>query len=306
MASGIKRVARNWHKLPSGILIPDGEHSNHFRAESYTILSVKDKAVELEDLAKKEGVQVSPTCDLALLIQGAKELSENWLLGRWEHLTKPKLYASAHFNRVAEALLPLAGTSDFKFYLKKLTSGKLDLFARDRSQAKDFLWEAELLCLLRGSSIDAQLKEPPDIVANFEGNQLGIACKKIHSEKNVEKVFSNGVSQIESEFDFGIVAFNIDDLVPENFVISAKNQEEAGKMLNKLNLKFIGHHERHFRKYLSSGRVLSAFVSISALVETLDEEVQINNQRQSTIWMIPGLAPEKNKIFNNLYSRIMQ
>jgi len=306
MASGIKRVARNWHQLPSGILIPDGTHSVRSKSDSFTFLSIKEKAVELETLATEAGFMMPQTSDLALLAKNAKELSDNWLLGQWNQITMAKLYDSTHFNRIADALLPLAGTKDFKHYLKKLTSGRLNLFARDRSEAKDFLWEAELLSLLRRNSIEAEPREPPDIVANFEGKELGLACKKIHSEKNVEKVFSKGVSQIESEFEYGIVAFNIDDLLPENYVIRAKNHEEAGRLINKLNLKFMGHHERHFRKYLSSGRVLSAFVSTSVLVETPEEEAKLNNQRQSTLWMIPGLEPEKQDMINKLYAQIMQ
>lgn len=217
----------------------------------------------------------------------------------------PKLYDSVHFNRIADALLPLSGTSDFESYLEKLASGRLDLFARDRSVAKDFLWEAELLSILRRKSMNAEFREP-DIVVNFEGEELGIACKKIHSEKNVEKVFSKGVSQIESGFEYGIVAFNIDDLLPKNYVIKAKNQYEASKLIKQINLKFLHHHDRHFRKYLSSGRVISAFVSTSVLVETPEGESKLNNQRQSTLWMIPGLDESKKAMSTNLYNQVMQ
>jgi len=306
MASGIKRVARNWRQLPSGILVPNGDHSERSKSDGFTFFSIKDKAVELETSALEAECSIPSTSDLALLIRNAKELSENWLLGNWDEITKPKLYDSAHFSRIADALLPLAGTPDFKLYLGKLTKGRLDLFARDRSEAKDFLWEAELLSLLRVNSIEAEPREPPDIVANFEGEDVGIACKKIHSEKNVEKVFSKGVSQIESGFDYGIVAFNIDDLLPENQLIKAKNTDQAGRMINELNRKFIGHHERHFRKYLSTGRVLCAFVSTSVLVDTPEEESKLNNQRQSTLWMIPGLDSQKEAMFNKLYAKIMK
>lgn len=305
MASGIKKVARNWHQLPSGIWVPDGDHSERTQGESYTFLSIKERAVELEVLAAEAGLKINQACDLAALIQNAKDVSDSWMLGRWGEITMPKLYDSAHFNRIADALLPLSGTPDFERYLEKLTSSRLDLFARDRSVAKDFLWEAELLSILRRKYIDAEFREP-DIVVNFEDEELGIACKKVHSEKNVEKVFSKGVSQIESGFEYGIVAFNIDDLLPKNYVIKANNQDEAGKLIKQINLKFLHHHERHFRKYLSSGRVISAFVSTSVLVETPEGESKLNNQRQSTLWMIPGLDEKKKAMSTNLYNQVMQ
>ena len=102
------------------------------------------------------------------------------------------------------------------------------------------------------------------------------------------------------------MAFNIDDLLPKNYVIRANNQEQSGRLINQMNLKFIRHHERHFRKYLSSGRVLSAFVSTCVLVETPEGEAKLNNQRQSTIWMIPGLETKKEAIFKKLYNQVMQ
>lgn len=305
MASGIKKVARNWRQLPSGIWVPDGDHSERSQGESYTFLSIKDKAVELEFLAAEIGFEINRACDLAALIRNAKDVSDSWISGRWDELTMPKLYDSAHFSRIADALLPLSGTPDLERYLEKLASGRLELFARDHSVAKDYLWEAELFSILRRKFIDAEFREP-DIVANFEGEELGIACKKIHSEKNVEKVFSKGVSQIEAGFECGIVAFNIDDLLPKGYVIKANNQDEAGRLINQINLKFLGHHERHFRKYLASGRVLSAFVSTCVLVETPEGASKLNNQRQSTLWMIPGLDEDKKAMSTKLYNQIMQ
>ena len=186
-----------------------------------------------------------------------------------------------------------------------MTKGSLDLLQRDNSEAKNFLWELELLHMLRSHGVVAILKEPPDIVAEFEGSKIGIACKKIYSENNFEKVLSDGVSQIEREYDFGIVAINIDDLTPPGSLFVASSQVEMGDEISKLNDVFIKKHERHFRKYLSTGRILSALVSTAVLADLKKERVRLNNARQSTVWMIPGLTREKTKVFNNFYNQIM-
>ena len=98
-------------------------------------------------------------------------------------------------------------------FLTVFTSGSLNLQQRDNSLAKNMLWELELWSILRRRSFSATLREPPDIVVIFEGAMVGIACKKLYSENNVEKVLSEAVGQIEAVFDYGIVAVNLDDLI---------------------------------------------------------------------------------------------
>lgn len=103
-----------------------------------------------------------------------------------------KLYDLVYFNCIVDVLLFLFGMFDFECYLEKFVFGWFELFVRDYFVVKDYLWEVEFLSILRWKFIDVEFKEL-DIVVNFEGEELGIVCKKIYFEKNVEKVFLKGV-----------------------------------------------------------------------------------------------------------------
>ena len=77
------------------------------------------------------------------------------------------------------------------------------------------------------------------------------------------------------------------------------------KVFSQVNLAFLKKHERHFRKYLSKGRILSGLVSTSVLADLQNESVRLNNGRQTSAWMIPSLTKEKTKVFRDFYNQIM-
>ncbi|MFL6656006.1 MAG: hypothetical protein ACJ8KA_14550, partial [Sulfurifustis sp.] len=256
-----------WRTVASGLLIPNGTSSQLNQSSSQTYLEIKTHAQAIEELYATSVVTLPATCYLARLVADAKTLSDSWFLNQSDESSATVLFRAGHLGRIAEAVLPLSNVADRATYLAALTSGSLDLLARDQSRAKDVLWEIELWSILRRRSIDAELKEPPDIVAHFEDSTIGIACKKLYSEKHVQNVLSQGVAQIESSFDFGILAINIVDLIPENQILRVTTQLAMSRYLNDLNVRFLHRHDRHFRKYLKSGRVLSALILTSVLAD---------------------------------------
>lgn len=197
-------------------------------------------------------------------------------------------FRAMHLDRIADAVFPLRSVPDRTKYLKALTACSLDLFERQLSYAKDTLWELELWSILNHRSFDAALSDPPDIVIASEDSKIGIACKQLYSEKHVQNVLSQGVAQIEASFDFGVIAINIDDLVPPNQILKAPTQEAMTKVISDINDRFLRRHERHFRRYLASGRLLSALVSTSVLADIYRERPRFNNAREATFWTISG------------------
>lgn len=140
----------------------------------------------------------------------------------------------------------------------------------------------------------------------FEGDLVGIACKKFYSENNVSKVISQAVEQIESSYKFGIIAVNLDELVPANQFLKAQTLEKMGKTISVLNDRFLRTHSRHFKKYLLSGRVTSVLVSTSVLAAVEQGRPNFTNAKQCTIWSVPGLDPEKKKQLSRFYSQLMR
>jgi hypothetical protein len=261
-----------------------------------TFVHIKARAQEIAALYVDAGLKLPPTCALARLIENAKILSDRWLMNEMEGLSIVHAFHAMHLQRIADATLSLARVPERERYLESLTAGELDFFHRGASPAKDTLWELELWSLLRERRSAADLKDPPDIVLALGAKTLGIACKKIYSEKNVEKVLSQAVAQVEGSHDVGIAALNLDELTPANTVLKVNTEREMSQKLQNHCTEFIQRHERHFRKYLSTGRLVAALVSVHVIADVGEWDVPFNNCRQSTVWVIPGLVAEKETL----------
>jgi hypothetical protein len=297
LLSGIRRISRVWNRLGSGILVPDGYSSGSSRTSNETYLHIKEKALEVEQLYADVGVTVPKRSGLAVLIQAAKDLSDNWLATPDKSSVDSVLLNAAHLSRVSDAAIAARAEREAKKYLTLLASGSLDLLQRDRSEAKDILWELELLSILRSHGLKAALQEPPDIVVDFDGKPLAIACKKAYSERNIGKVLSEGVAQIERRYDFGVVAVNIDDLIPASVLFRQPDHESLGRAINSLNVEFLSRNERHFRRYLGAHRLISALVSTGGLADVTSGPTRLNNARQSTVWTVPGASGDQQNVY---------
>ena len=300
-----KSTQRIWQTRESGLVTPEGTVSDLSVSSSQTYLEIKEEAIAVEDLYAASNVPLSPTSDLAKLIGDAKALSDAWLMGQADKLPMTVLFRVGLLDRITAAVLPLRDVQDRSKFLNALASGSLDLLDRKRSNAKDVLWELEFWSILKRRSFDAKLEEPPDIVVNFGDLKIGIACKKLYSERHVQNVLSQATAQIKPRFDFGIVAICIDDLLPPNQILRTPTQETMSQYISDLNARFLRSHERHFRKYLGSGRLISAFISTSVLADVYRARTRFNNARQSTAWTIPGLSAEKEQALRKFYDRLM-
>jgi hypothetical protein len=230
-----KSIKRIWRPQESGLVVPEGTVSDLLLSSSESYLQIKEKAFAVESLYAENKVSLPPTSDLARLLADAMVLSDAWLTGQEDKLSMTVLFRVAQLNRIADALLTIHMVPHRNVFMTALASGSLDLLDRKQSTAKDYLWELELWSILKRSSFDAILEEPPDIVVRFADCRIGIACKKIYSERHVQNVLSQAVAQIEGDFDFGIVAINIDDLVPPNQILRTPNQEKLSQYISDLN-----------------------------------------------------------------------
>lgn len=288
---------------PSGVLVQTGSQSNFTVETSSLYLAIKQRGMELQDLFRQNGLQIPSSSYLAKLIDGTTILSDSWLCNDQSRATAAHLFSASQLDRVATAALPLGVSSQAKGYLGDLLSGSLDLLSRERSKAKDTLWELELWQILSRMGMQATLAEP-DITVLFEGRNIGIACKKFYSENNVAKVLSQAVSQFESKFDFGIVAINLDDLTPANAILKVKSIDQMSQMINQVNYSFMQSHERYLRRYLEPGRAICALISTAAIADVPNTKSRFFNSRQSVVWNIPGLSPEKEAHMRRFFNAV--
>jgi len=239
----MKKVNHLWERMPSGVLLPTGMITDISDSATTSFLQVKDKAVEIEGLFRMHGLALPQASQLAMLINNCKRLWEEWFMNRMDRLNMNMLFTALHLDRIAEAVLPLREAPNCRSYLQSICDGSLDFFKREKSRAKDIFWEIETWAILKRKLPNVSLCEPPDILVDFGNANIGIACKKIYSEKHVQNVLSQAVSQIEKNLDVGIVAVNIDDLVPADKVLKAASFQEMTQVVRGLNESFIQRHE---------------------------------------------------------------
>ena len=304
-----KSVQQNWHERESGLIVPEGttaELSYWPSGDSFSqkYLQIKEKAFAIEQLYADSNIPLPPTSNLARLVAEAKALPAAWFHPQGDSISMTMLCHVSHLDCVADVVLPLRCVPDHTKYLTALASGSLDCLERQQSRAKDILWELELWSILQRRSLNAVLADPPDIVVTFEDAKIGIACKKFYSVNNVEKVLSQAVAQIEASFDFGLVAVNLDDLIPPNQILRTPTLDTMSQFIKNFNRQFLSAQERHFRKYLASGRLLSALVSTRVLADVYRAN-RFYPARQSTLWTIPGLPPEKERQLKRFYNQFM-
>jgi len=305
MNGDFKKSGQIWARRPSGILIPSGRVSDLSARSKTNYLEIKDRARQVEDIYKKANIHIPPNSGLGELIRTAKELSDTWLLGNKDKLNYLMVFLSMHLDRICDALLPLAHEEAKDRYLKELLSGSINFFDREPSHAKDIFWELEVWAKIRKRLGSTYLQEPPDVVVDYDDSRIGISCKKLYSEKHVQNVLSQAVKQIEKAFEFGIVAINLDDLLPSDVVLKMESSDAVTEKLNEVNAEFINRHVRHFSKYFAKSRIISALVSTSIVTDVPSEKPRFRNTYQWTVWTVTELKERHRMQINRFYQTIM-
>lgn len=271
--------------------------------QSSSFLDARKAAQDLQALYADAGVPLHPQSSLAQLIAHAISLANDWEGGAIVDDRDPvPMILGQHLDKIAWAALPLAHDPHLAQHLSDLRRGTLDPFARAPSPAKDKLWELELWQQFNHLGIPSVLAEP-DIVATTPMGALAIACKRIYSEKNATKPFSQGVKQIESTGLPGILAISIEDLViPSGQIVTAPTIQHAAQGLNEFNINFITRFHSTLLRYVSTGRISTAAVSTCAAVYLEDEGIR--ECRQTQFWTHPDLNAEKTQQMVSIANRL--
>jgi hypothetical protein len=289
----------------SNLLRPSGEISAFNTQGSHSYAAIKANAVMFFELCSQHGFSVQPGSHLKGIFDQVVELSDSLLTNSNEGMNFKNLLGTLQMARISNAALSIRDSECVCVYLKNLLDGSLDLLARERSKAKDTLWEIELLNVFKENGVEARLDEP-DLRIEFPEGSIGVACKKLYSEANVAKVLSGAVKQIEQHGSCGLVALNIDDLLPKNTVLREATMDRMVATLSTRVDEFIRRHERHLRRYLLPGRTIAALVSCATIADVATASPQFMNARQSIIWQVPGLPKDKEKQMSNLLTAFRQ
>ncbi|MBK8726606.1 MAG: hypothetical protein IPL96_11345 [Holophagaceae bacterium] len=259
-------------------------------------------AEKVENLYRLSGVSLNNSSSLFKLIKDSKSFSDAWLVNETDLLGITTLFRVCHAYRISIAILGLENEPNISHHLEKLASGNLDLLCRKASAAKNYLWEVEMFTTFKEKNCSPTFAEP-DLKIEVSGIQVGVACKKIHSEKHIQNIMSEAVAQIAAIKGPGIVALNIDDLYPPEAILKANDASSISEILNNGNRKFISRHERHLRKYLESSRISACIISSSLVGDALSDSPRINNFSEMTCWSIPNIGKERQRIADGIFSK---
>lgn len=283
-------MIKRWIKTDSGIYVPSGIIHESQKGNKVNFIAVKKMAESIEEMYLVNSIEIPNNSDLFKLIENAKQISHDRESNNIDNITPDKIYENVNFLRIAEAILSLKDNINCKEHLKKLIDGNLDLKNHEQSPAKDKLFELQVYNRIKIRNYKVQLIEP-DIVIFDNGVETGLACKNVYSEKNIGKVLSGAVHQIEDSTKYGMVTLNIENLLPEgkNLVVH-NNMDGANDRLQKHLNNFLADHKRHFKKYLSSDRIAGVIVSTICNVKFVNGKTKHSTfwyNTQYIIWIYP-------------------
>lgn len=260
--------------------------------QTWTYDEIAAKADSVRSLLAERGIKLNDASALGIILREADLLAADWNRGRSEGGLR-RLINAAHANRITEAIL--AAHDDFGALecIKRMAKSGLDLSQREVSQGKDALWEIELASSMKRKGIGVSHAEP-DLIANFGFGPCPIACKKVYSEKNFEVQIRKGAQQVANAGGGGLVAVNLDDLVPEDALLQSATPSSASEFLAIFNQAFINRHQSKIQRFIVDRRCIGFLVSTTTLADIVNSSPRLNTNTQTMLWTLSPLRYEQD------------
>lgn len=260
------------------------------KAWTDTYEQIAAKAQLVRAVLEQRKVKLRPSSALSQLLSQADKLSQ-----AWAEQVKPDdrvVWEAAFVNRLADAVTNLPDEPGIQEALRRMAGHVMQPDDRsDSHQGKDSLWEIVLLSDLKTRGLAAKAAEP-DILVDFGIGDYPIACKKIWSENGVEKRVSHAAKQLAPFNNGGVIALNLDDLVPVGQVVSVPTKAHAKAVLTKFNLDFVERHRDVLQNAVMNGKCDGFMISTTAFAVLAEEETSAYLASQSSLWHLGDSSPE--------------
>ncbi|MFJ4458027.1 hypothetical protein ACIP1G_29685 [Pseudomonas sp. NPDC089392] len=207
--------------------------------------------------------------------------SENLNERQW-HKSFIKSTEAIRILNAVEAVLDDIGAQEA---IHRITTSDMNLGTRQESNGKDALWELDLYRRFKLGGVPVCFEEPDLVVSLGESHgEYAIACKKIYSRAGAQESFKVGCNQLKTHEKPGVVAFNLDDILPKGPLFGFSSETELKERIDKFNTKFIRENERYFAHIASRGACDGVLVSTSFIAHVPDMDPPINMIRTSASW----------------------
>jgi hypothetical protein len=263
--------------------------------------NILDKIEFIRSIFKCHGVNIDDRSDLNKLLNESQTASG-------DTIPVPTVFKNLHIHRIYSGILALVSLehSNKPHTLKKLLKGDLDFHNLVNSEAKNILFELELAHKLSSEGAEVALVEP-DIVVDIGNIKVALACKKIMSPKNLKSIIKKAHKQIKKQnSDFGIIALNIDDLLPTDRILKAKNgNESTDKIRTKIDM-FIKNNKIHLSRKIGTDKIIGIIISCTIIAELTNDELRFVNLTDTTFYTNSELTGEAKQVQDYLTSQLSQ
>lgn len=277
-----------------------------FQSQSFSYESIGTIAHALEKLYAQAGIRIVPQDDLHKIISAGKLLATWWSAGKIDSLDPAVLPRALCCSRLGSCALSLHPVRDTE-RLRDLCSGSMMYWNNVISKAKNTEWELNVWAHSNQAGIPTVFAEP-DLHMTFESERFGIACKKLYSEKNVDKQVSGGVHQIEESGIPGLLALSLDSLIQPNVevaLLKVTDAEEARRLLqSKLQGFVLWRKKRYQDRYFSDGRILGVLLSVQAFTDIVNSKERAIHIQESLIWTDESLPLARREKIKRLHESL--
>lgn len=250
-----------------------------------TYAQVVEKATRVKSLLEFRNIRLNSASVLGQLMKKTEALSIEWTLGERNPGWQDRLLSALHANRICSAVLGVGSDHGAQEALKRVASKDMNLPLHDQSQGKDAFFEIELADYLLRHGMMAILAEP-DILLKFDSLDYPIACKKINSLSNLGGQLRKGVRQLRPFGGAGLIALNVDFLVPENSILVKDTATEANAELIALIDGFREANRFVLQEPVAQKACDGILFSVSAVTHVEQMRPQVNYYTQTDVWSL--------------------
>lgn len=250
-----------------------------------TYAQVVEKATRVKSLLESRNIRLNSFSVLGQLMKKTEALSIEWTLGERNPGWQDRLLSALHVNRICSAVLGVGSDHGAQEALKRVASKDMNLPLHAQSQGKDAFFEIELADYLLRHGMMAILAEP-DILLKLDSLDYPIACKKINSLSNLRGQLRKGVRQLRPFGGVGLIALNVDFLVPENSMLVKGTATEANAELIALIDGFREANRFALQEPVAQRQCDGILFSVSAVTHVEQMRPQANYYTQTDVWSL--------------------